>query len=139
VPVISKLFRIVFNSDIFCRILSPILMPHPYGIIIHEASDIGRRVTIMQQVTLGGKNLGVNEAPVIEDDVYIGAGAKVLGAVHIGRGAIVGANAVVTRDVPAHATVVGFNRVIEDVRYSRLPVADEREIDEEPVRDRLRA
>jgi hypothetical protein len=35
--------------------------------------------------------------------------------------------------------VVGFNRVIEDVRYSRLPVADEREIDEEPVRDRLRA
>jgi serine acetyltransferase len=93
----------------------------------------------MQQVTLGGKNLGVNEAPVIEDDVYIGAGAKVLGAVHIGRGAIVGANAVVTRDVPAHATVVGFNRVIEDVRYSRLPVADEREIDEEPVRDRLRA
>lgn len=139
VPVVSKLFRVVFNSDIFCRILSPILMPHPYGIIIHEASDIGRRVTIMQQVTLGGKNLGVNEAPVIEDDVYIGAGAKVLGAVHIGRGAIVGANAVVTRDVPAHATVVGFNRVIEDVRYSRLPLASEREMDEEPVRDRRRA
>ena len=50
--------------------------------------------------------------PVIEDNVFIGAGAKVLGPVRIGRGATVGANAVVTRDVPSHCTVVGGNRIL---------------------------
>jgi serine O-acetyltransferase len=50
--------------------------------------------------------------PVIEDNVFIGAGAKVLGPVRIGRGATVGANAVVTRDVPSHCTVVGANRIL---------------------------
>jgi serine O-acetyltransferase len=67
----------------------------------------------MQQVTLGGGKLGINEAPVIEDYVYIGAGAKVLGNVHIGQHAVIGANAVITRDVPAGATVVGANRMIK--------------------------
>jgi serine O-acetyltransferase len=50
--------------------------------------------------------------PVIEDNVFIGAGAKVLGRVRVGRGATVGANAVVTRDVPSHCTVVGANRIL---------------------------
>jgi serine acetyltransferase/thymidylate kinase len=112
VPVFSKLFRIVFNSDIYCCIRSPILMPHPYGITIHGRTAVGSRVTIMQQVTLGGKDLDKNEAPVIEDDVYIGAGAKVLGAVRVGRGAVIGANAVITRDVAPYCTVVGANRVV---------------------------
>jgi serine O-acetyltransferase len=67
----------------------------------------------MQQVTLGGSQLGINEAPVIEDFVYIGAGAKVLGNVRIGHHAVIGANAVITRDVPAGATVVGANRMIK--------------------------
>jgi serine O-acetyltransferase len=49
---------------------------------------------------------------VIGDDVYIGAGAKVLGAVRVGRGAVIGANAVVTRDVPPYCTVVGANRIV---------------------------
>jgi serine O-acetyltransferase len=88
-------------------------MPHPYGIIIHSKTIIGQHVTIMQQVTLGGSRLGINEAPVIDDYVYIGAGAKVLGNVHIGHHAVIGANAVVTRDVPANATVVGANRIIK--------------------------
>jgi serine acetyltransferase/thymidylate kinase len=112
VPVLSKLFRILFNSDIYCRIRSPILMPHPYGITIHGLTVIGSRVTIMQQVTLGGKDLDKNEAPIIEDDVYIGAGAKVLGAVRVGRGAVIGANAVITRDVAPYCTVVGANRIV---------------------------
>jgi serine O-acetyltransferase len=87
-------------------------MPHPYGIVIHSQTVIGRGVTVMQQVTLGGKDPGKNRAPVIEDGAYIGAGAKVLGAVRVGRGAIVGANAVVTRDVPPRCTVVGANRIV---------------------------
>jgi tetrahydrodipicolinate N-succinyltransferase len=88
-------------------------MPHPYGIIIHSKTVIGERVTIMQQVTIGGKDLGRNLAPKIGDDVYIGAGAKVLGGIQVGNGAVIGANTVVTKDVPAHATVVGANRILE--------------------------
>ena len=115
VPVLSKLLRIVFNSDIYCRIDSPILMPHPYGVVIHSKAVIGRRVTLMQHVTIGGKNPGgENVAPVIEDDVYIGAGARIIGDVRVGRGAIIGANAVVTRDVPPYSTVVGANRIVTE-------------------------
>lgn len=69
-------------------------------------------MVIGQQVTLGNKN-GVVAAPTIGDFVYIGAGAKVLGGVSIGKGAIIGANAVVTRDVLPGQCVVGSNRVIE--------------------------
>jgi serine acetyltransferase/thymidylate kinase len=112
VPVLGKLVRMLLNSDIYCPIRSFIRMPHPYGIIIHSKSRIGSGVTVMQQVTIGGKNEGENFAPHIEDGVYVGAGAKVLGAIRVGRGAVIGANAVVTRDVPAYSTVVGANRVL---------------------------
>jgi len=112
VPVLSKLFRIAFNSDIYCHMRSPIRIPHPYGIVIHSRAVIGSRVTVLQQVTIGGKDPGQNLAPVIEDDVYIGAGAKVLGGIRVGRGAVIGANAVVTRDVSAGCTVVGVNRLV---------------------------
>ena len=107
IPVLSRFVRILFNSDIFCRIRFPIHLPHPYGIVIHSKTVIGSGVTVMQQVTLGGKSPEEPDAPVIEDDVRIGAGAKILGRVRVGRGAVIGANAVVTRDVPAYATVVG--------------------------------
>ncbi|HOF72365.1 MAG TPA: serine acetyltransferase, partial [Verrucomicrobiota bacterium] len=72
---------------------------------------LGDDVVIGHQVTLGGRDL-TNAAPHVEDGVYIGAGAKILGGVRIGRGATGGANAVVTRDVPAGATVVGGNRLL---------------------------
>lgn len=112
VPLLGKLYRLLLNCDVYCSGEVPICMPHPYGIVIHSKSLIGRRVVVMQQVTIGTRDPGVNEAPVIEDDVYIGAGAKVLGGIRVGRGAIIGANAVVTRDVPAGATVVGANRIV---------------------------
>ena len=121
-PWIARMFRILLHSDIYCRLPSPVLLPHPYGVIIHGHTVIGRRVTLMQQVTLGGKDLGVNRAPILEDDVYVGAGAKVLGAVRLGRGAIVGANAVITKDVPPYCTVVGANRI---VRRPGTPANDE--------------
>ena len=100
-----------------CHIGSPVLMPVPAGIVIERGVRIGSRVTVMHQVTIGRKDRvgpqqqGV-QMPVIEDNVFIGAGAKVLGPVRIGRGATVGANAVVTRDVPSHCTVVGANRIL---------------------------
>jgi serine acetyltransferase len=105
------------HCRIGARLASPVLMPVPYGIVIERGVVIGRRVTLMHQVTLGRKE-GVTLAgdgrgvPVIEDNVFIGAGARVLGRVRVGRGATVGANAVVTRDVPSHCTVVGANRIL---------------------------
>jgi serine O-acetyltransferase len=66
----------------------------------------------MHQVTIGNRHPSDPGAPVIEDNVFIGPGAKILGAVRIGHGATVGANAIVTRDVPSHCTVVGANRIL---------------------------
>jgi serine acetyltransferase/thymidylate kinase len=113
IPLISKLTRMLFNSDIYCDVPKDLYLPHPYGIVIHSKTRLGRGVTVMQQATLGGKDLNHNVAPNVGDDAYIGAGARVLGDVRIGAGAIVGANAVVTRDVPAHTTVVGANRILD--------------------------
>jgi serine O-acetyltransferase len=100
------------NCDIACRLGSPILMPYPYGIVIERGVLIGSRVTVMQQATIGRKHPSEPGVPILEDHVYVGPGARILGAVRIGRGATVGANAVVTRDVPSHCTVVGDNRIL---------------------------
>ena len=80
--------------------------------VIGETALIGDNVTIYQNVTLGGTNPadGVpgKRHPTIEDDVIIGSGAQVLGPITVGKGARIGANAVVTRDVPPGATMVGI-------------------------------
>jgi serine O-acetyltransferase len=123
VPLLADLMETLLNCAIGCRLRSPILMPHPYGIVIHRDALIGSRVTLMPQVTIGAKRPGDPGAPVIEDNVCIGAGARILGPVRVGRGAMVGANAVVTRDVPSHCTVVGVNRILggEAVVRQRQP------------------
>lgn len=118
VPLMSKLVRVLFNSDIHCRLPADVHMPHPYGIVMHRQAVIGHRVTIMQQVMIGSRDRDQNIAPVVGDDVTIGAGARVLGDVRIGNGATIGANAVVTRDIPAGATVVGADRIIATSRGS---------------------
>jgi serine O-acetyltransferase len=116
-PGIGRLMGLLLNCRLECRIRSPLLMPVPMGIVIERGVQLGSRVTVMHQVTIGRKDPVVprehgGNLAVIEDNVFIGAGAKVLGPVRIGRGATVGANAVVTRDVPSHCTVVGANRIL---------------------------
>ena len=76
------------------------------GTVVHARCSIGVNVSIGTNVTLGGRS-GIREVPIVEDDVEIGSGAKVLGPVRIGRGARIGANAVVLSDVPPGATAVG--------------------------------
>jgi serine acetyltransferase/thymidylate kinase len=126
IPLLSRFVRVLYNSDIQSRLPPDVHLPHPYGIIVHPQAVIGRRVTIMQQVTLGGRDHHENIAPLIGDDVYIGAGARVLGDVRIGHGVVIGANAVVTRDIPPGVTVVGANRIVAMPRPAqRADVVDD--------------
>jgi serine O-acetyltransferase len=87
------------NCAIRCRLGSPVLMPYPFGIVMERGVSLGSRVTVMQQASLSGE-------VVVEDNVLIGPGARIVGPLRIGRGATIGPNAVVTQDVPSHDTVV---------------------------------
>ena len=78
---------------------------HSTGVVINGAVRAGRGVHIEHQVTLGAER---RQSPILGDDVFIGAGAKIIGPVKIGDGARVGANAVVLEDVPPHHTAVGI-------------------------------
>jgi serine O-acetyltransferase len=111
IPIISRGFMYFLGCDIALALPRSVFLPHPFGIVIHSNSRIGEDVVIGHQVTLGGRDL-TSAAPSLEDGVYVGAGAKVLGGVRVGRGATVGANAVVTKDIPPGMTVVGANRLL---------------------------
>lgn len=77
------------------------------GLVIHKRARIGCDCIIGTNVTIGGRS-GHRDVPVLEDGVYVGTGAKVLGPIRIGARSVIGANAVVLEDVPADATVVGI-------------------------------
>lgn len=82
---------------------------HGMGIVIGETTEIGDGVMLYHGVTLGGQVLTQTKRhPTIEDNVTIGAGAKVLGPITIGTGSAIGANAVVTKDVPADHIATGI-------------------------------
>ncbi len=82
---------------------------HGMGVVIGETAEIGDDVTLYHGVTLGGTSWSKGKRhPTLADGVVIGAGAKVLGPIVVGAGARVGSNSVVTRPVPAGATVVGI-------------------------------
>lgn len=83
-----------------------LLLPHPNGIIVHPEAVVGCNCLFFHQVTLGTN--GPGGAPVIGGHVDIGAGAKILGGITVGDHAKIGANAVVVKDVPPGATVVGI-------------------------------
>jgi serine O-acetyltransferase len=103
---------VVFGIEVPPRLeIGPgLVIMHTQGTVLGAAS-IGANVTIYQQVTLGARTADfaytASLRPVVEDGVTITAGAKVLGALTLGRGSLVGANAVVLRDVPPNAVAVG--------------------------------
>ncbi|MDI9350276.1 MAG: serine O-acetyltransferase [Candidatus Symbiobacter sp.] len=86
-----------------------VFIDHGTGLVIGETAEIGDNVTLYQGVTLGGVTLNQGKRhPTLENDVIVGAGAQVLGPIVIGRGARIGANSVVTRNVAAGDTVTGI-------------------------------
>ncbi len=86
-----------------------LFIDHGMGVVIGETAEIGADVTIYHGVTLGGVSLNPGKRhPTIEDEVVIGAGAKVLGAIRVGRDTRIGANAVVVKDVAPGMVVVGI-------------------------------
>jgi serine O-acetyltransferase len=85
-----------------------VVIDHGMGVVIGETAIVGNDVLIYHGVTLGGKlNARVKRHPTIGNNVLIGAGAKIIGDIEIGDGATVGANAVVTKSIPAGAVIVG--------------------------------
>ena len=132
---ISAIGHFLTTVDIHpaARIGSRVFIDHAVGVVIGETAIIGDDVLIYQQVTLGGVSLSHGKRhPTVEDNVVIGAGAKVLGNITLGEGSRVGANSVVLRDVPANSTAVGIPaRIIscdthsKKLRHDMLPDVDE--------------
>lgn len=102
-----RFWSVVTGADIplDSNIGGGLLITHPNGIVIHPKAVIGPNCLIFQQVTIGSRDGGI---PSIGGHVDIGAGAKVIGDVHIGDHARIGANSVVLESVPEGATVVGI-------------------------------
>ena len=109
-----------------------LFIDHGMGVVIGETAEIGCNVTLYHGVTLGGVSLEKGKRhPTIEDNVVIGAGAKVLGNIRVGPGSRIGANAVVVKSVPANSVVVGVpGQVVVrskpkdemvDLHHDRLP------------------
>jgi serine O-acetyltransferase len=108
--VIANASKMVTGVEIHpaARIGDSLFIDHGSGVVIGETAEIGRNVTLYQGVTLGGTGFARGKRhPTVDDDVVVGSGAKLLGPIHVGRGAKVGANSVIINDVPANSTVVG--------------------------------
>jgi serine O-acetyltransferase len=115
---ISQFSRFLTGIEIHpgAKIGKNLFIDHGMGVVIGETSEIGNNVTIYHMATLGGIAPSINSNdqrntkrhPTIEDDVVIGSGAQVLGPVTVGRCAKIGANAVITKDVPEKSVMVGI-------------------------------
>jgi serine O-acetyltransferase len=108
--LVSQVSRLATGVEIHpgARIGQGFFIDHGMGVVIGETAEIGENVTLYQGVTLGGtgKDTGKRH-PTVDDGVIIGTGARVLGPLTVGKGAKIGAGAIVVRDVPPNSTVVG--------------------------------
>lgn len=126
--IISLINFIIFGIEIGvnCEIGEGLYLPHTVGTVL-GARKIGRNALIYQGVTIGAKQLDIdfdpNSRPLIGDDVVIGAGAKILGGIEIGNATSIGANAVVTKSIPANVIAVGIPAYIIKQKENNTDVA----------------
>ena len=116
--IISQFSRFLTGIEIHPRakIGKNLFIDHGMGVVIGETSDIADNVTIYHMVTLGGISPSINSNdqrevkrhPTLRDNVVVGSGAQILGPVIVGKNAKIGANAVVTKNVPENAVMVGI-------------------------------
>ena len=116
--IISQFSRFLTGIEIHpkAKIGKNLFIDHGMGVVIGETSEIGNNVTIYHSVTLGGISPSINSDeqrdikrhPTLLDNVVVGSGAQVLGPIVVGKNAKIGANAVVTKDVPENAVMVGI-------------------------------
>lgn len=116
----GKLLGQVLNCQINSPVPERLFLPHPTGIVVDTCCEIGEDVVLLQQVTLGGRDpyhrperAGQRIDPILEEGVYVGPGARILGPVRIGAWSLIGANAVITTDLPPYSIAVGHNRILE--------------------------
>jgi serine O-acetyltransferase len=106
----SQLMRSLTGIEIHpgARIGRKFFIDHGMGVVIGETAEVGDRVTLYHGVTLGGTTLSKGKRhPTLEDNVVVGAGAKIMGAITVGANSRIGANAVVVKPVPPDSVVVG--------------------------------
>ena len=116
--IISQFSRFLTGIEIHpgAKIGKNLFIDHGMGVVIGETSEIGDNVTIYHMVTLGGISPSINSNdqrqtkrhPTLMDNVVVGSGAQILGPVVIGKNSKIGANAVVTKDVPENAVMIGI-------------------------------
>ena len=116
--IISQLSRFLTGIEIHpgAKIGKNLFIDHGMGVVIGETSEIGNNVTIYHMATLGGISPSINSNdqrqvkrhPTLSDCVVVGSGAQILGPVMVGANAKIGSNAVVTKDVPENAVMVGI-------------------------------
>ena len=138
--IISQFSRFLTGIEIHPKAIigENLFIDHGMGVVIGETSEIGNNVTIYHMVTLGGispsiesnQQRNVKRHPTLMDNVVVGSGAQILGPVVVGKNAKVGANAVVTKDVPENAVMVGIpakNVGTATEEFKPYAVTDERE------------
>ena len=143
--VFSHIARFLTGIEIHpaAKIGKNFFIDHGMGVVIGETSEIEDNVTLYHSVTLGGispsinsgEQRGVKRHPTLKNNVVVGSGAQVLGPVIVGEFAKIGANAVVTRDVPEHAIMVGVpaknirtKPEIKDTSFKPYGIIDEDDI-----------
>ncbi|MFW9846755.1 MAG: serine O-acetyltransferase, partial [Candidatus Thorarchaeota archaeon] len=138
---LSHVNRVMTQIEIHpgARIGSDFFIDHGGGVVIGETAEIGNNVTIFQGVTLGGVSMTREKRhPTVGNDVVIGSGAQILGPVKIGNRVRIGANAVVTEDIPDDSVVVGVPGRIVARNGKKVPKID---LDHaslpDPIRDAL--
>jgi serine O-acetyltransferase len=133
---LSHLFRGLTGIEIHpgAQIGPHLFIDHGMGVVIGETAEVGAHVTLYHGVTLGGTSLNKEKRhPTLEDNVVVGAGAKILGAITVGESSRIGANAVLVKSVPPNSVVVGVpgqvlarshprdGRDAPDLEHNRLP------------------
>ena len=143
--IVSQSSRFLTGIEIHpaAKIGKNFFIDHGMGVVIGETSEIEDNVTLYHSVTLGGispsinsgEQRGIKRHPTLKNNVVVGSGAQILGPVIVGEFAKIGANAVVTRDVPEHAIMVGVpakniktKSEIKDTSFKPYGIIDEDDI-----------